>query len=92
MLKLTKVKNVNVTLVVSDFCHECDELETELKRIICKTDRLNFIKIHKNDFNNLVSSNGFKIHITPALIINGRLIQYGNPGNRRLKKIFYKLI
>ena len=85
------MENANVTLVVSDCCHECDELEIELKRIICKTEGLNFIKIHKNDFNSKVSSYGFKIYVTPALFINGKLILYGNPGNSRLKKIIYKI-
>lgn len=82
---------MNITLVVSDHCSECDELEAEIKRIVYKTEGLNFTKIDKNYFNNLVSSNGFKIHITPALIINGKLIHYGSPGNRRLKKILSKL-
>lgn len=83
---------MNITIVVSDSCPECDELETELKKIVSKTEGLIFTKIDKNDFNKIVNSSGFRIHITPALIINDKLIQYGSPGNRRLKKILSKLI
>lgn len=86
------MENIKITLVVSYRCPECDELETEINRIICKSEGLIFSKIYKNDFNNLVSLNGFKIFITPALIINDKLIQYGSPGNRKLKKILSKLI
>jgi predicted thioredoxin/glutaredoxin len=80
---------LNVLLITSDNCEECDALEIKLrrlaKRILCF--KLNVFKA--NDFN---IKEEMKIYITPALIINGKLQFYGDVPENKLKEILFKQI
>lgn len=79
-------------LIVSDNCRECDELEIEFMKITVYINGINYQVINKDHQFGLALLLGFEILITPALIINGQLVTYGNPGNKKLENVLLKHI
>ncbi|MBL7128780.1 MAG: thioredoxin family protein [Ignavibacteria bacterium] len=80
---------LNVLLITSDNCEECDVLETKLRRFAKKMLCFKLSVLKTNDFN---LKEKIKIFITPALIINGKLQFYGDVLENKLKEILYKQI
>lgn len=80
---------INVILITSDNCEECDALANKLRKLMNTVMCFNLNVLNMNDYN---SSEGLKIFITPALIVNGKLQFYGNVPENKLYKILSKQI
>ena len=80
---------LNVLLIISDDCEECDALEIKLRKLSKKMFCFNLSVFKANEFN---LEEEMKIFITPALIINGKLQFYGDVPVNKLNEVLYKQI
>lgn len=80
---------LNVLLIISDDCEECDALEIKLRRLSKKVFCFKLSVFKANEFN---QKEEMKIFITPALIINGKLQFYGDVPVNKLNEVLYKQI
>jgi len=80
---------VNVLLITSDNCEECDVFEAKLRGLVNKMMcfKLRVLKAHIFNLNEEI-----KIFITPALIINNKLQFYGDVPVKKLNEVLFKQI
>ena len=80
---------LNVLLITSDNCEECDALEIKLRKFAKSMLIFKLSVLKANDFN---IAKEIKIFITPSLIINSKIQFYGDVPESKLKEILYKQI